>query len=213
MYIRGLSNRHNFNQFRKSRNAKLFIDTFYLYRTGVRVLVKGNNLRAQSAMEYLMTYGWAILIIAIVLGALFSLGVFSSSSFIGTTCIPSAGYFCSSPILHGGTFNVIVGQATGTTWATANVFFVSGGGSPSTVASGLTGCVYYGFANSISSGQTFTVSFNAPVTLTGGTASCGTVYSGTVGTSYSGAMWAEYTTTGVSGLQFAQIATATLKAT
>ena len=28
-------------------------------------------------MEYLMTYGWAILIIAVVLGALFQLGVFS----------------------------------------------------------------------------------------------------------------------------------------
>ncbi|MCL5430224.1 MAG: LamG domain-containing protein [Candidatus Marsarchaeota archaeon] len=37
--------------------------------------------RAQSAMEYLMTYGWAILIIAVVLGALFQLGVFSSANF------------------------------------------------------------------------------------------------------------------------------------
>ena len=35
------------------------------------------RIRSQSAMEYLMTYGWAILIIAIVLGALFQLGVFS----------------------------------------------------------------------------------------------------------------------------------------
>jgi len=37
--------------------------------------------KSQSAMEYLMTYGWAILIIAVVLGALFQLGVFNSSSF------------------------------------------------------------------------------------------------------------------------------------
>jgi len=37
--------------------------------------------KQQSAMEYLMTYGWAILIIAVVLGALFQLGVFNSSSF------------------------------------------------------------------------------------------------------------------------------------
>jgi hypothetical protein len=37
--------------------------------------------KLQSAMEYLMTYGWAILIIAVVLGVLFQLGVFSSSSF------------------------------------------------------------------------------------------------------------------------------------
>ncbi|MCL5239472.1 MAG: hypothetical protein M1286_03310 [Candidatus Marsarchaeota archaeon] len=39
------------------------------------------RLRLQSAMEYLMTYGWAILIIAVVLGALFQLGVFNSATF------------------------------------------------------------------------------------------------------------------------------------
>ncbi len=36
---------------------------------------------AQSAMEYLMTYGWAILIIAVVLAVLFQLGVFSGGNF------------------------------------------------------------------------------------------------------------------------------------
>lgn len=36
--------------------------------------------RLQSAMEYLMTYGWAILIIAVVLGALFGLGFFSAAN-------------------------------------------------------------------------------------------------------------------------------------
>jgi hypothetical protein len=44
----------------------------------------GNDMRKkfklQSAMEYLMTYGWAILIIAVVLGVLFQMGVFNSSS-------------------------------------------------------------------------------------------------------------------------------------
>ncbi len=39
------------------------------------------NKRAQSAMEYLMTYGWAILIMAVVLGVLFQLGVFGSANF------------------------------------------------------------------------------------------------------------------------------------
>ena len=38
-------------------------------------------ISSQSAMEYLMTYGWAILIIAIVLVALFSLGVFNRANF------------------------------------------------------------------------------------------------------------------------------------
>lgn len=39
-------------------------------------------LKIQSAMEYLMTYGWAILIIAIVMVALFALGVFNSANFL-----------------------------------------------------------------------------------------------------------------------------------
>ena len=36
--------------------------------------------KSQSAMEYLMTYGWAILIIAIVLGAIYSLGLFNGAT-------------------------------------------------------------------------------------------------------------------------------------
>ena len=40
------------------------------------------RLESQSAMEYLMTYGWAILIIAVVLAVLFQLGVFSGGNFL-----------------------------------------------------------------------------------------------------------------------------------
>ena len=39
-------------------------------------------MKSQSAMEYLMTYGWAILIIAVVLAVLFQLGVFSGGNFL-----------------------------------------------------------------------------------------------------------------------------------
>jgi hypothetical protein len=38
------------------------------------------NKKGQSAMEYMMTYGWAILIIIVVVGALYAMGVFSPSS-------------------------------------------------------------------------------------------------------------------------------------
>ncbi|MDE1849432.1 MAG: LamG domain-containing protein [Candidatus Micrarchaeota archaeon] len=37
--------------------------------------------RLQSAMEYLMTYGWAILAIAIVMVSLYSLGIFNAGNF------------------------------------------------------------------------------------------------------------------------------------
>jgi hypothetical protein len=59
-------------------------------------------------MEYLMTYGWAILVIAVVLGALFQLGVFSSSSF-ATRTPPGA---CQ--ILKTSALISLVGQCSGT---------------------------------------------------------------------------------------------------
>ncbi len=43
------------------------------------------NKKAQSAMEYLMTYGWAILIVIIVAAALYALGVFNPATFAGRT--------------------------------------------------------------------------------------------------------------------------------
>ena len=41
--------------------------------------------RSQSALEYMMTYGWAILIIVIVAAVLYSFGIFSPSSSISST--------------------------------------------------------------------------------------------------------------------------------
>ena len=38
------------------------------------------NRRSQSLLEFMTTWGWVILIIAIVLGLLFSFGVFSAPS-------------------------------------------------------------------------------------------------------------------------------------
>ena len=50
-------------------------------KTFRKKLLYKSSAKAQSAMEYLMTYGWAILIIAVVLGALFQLGVFNANNF------------------------------------------------------------------------------------------------------------------------------------
>ena len=44
------------------------------------------SIRSQSAMEYLMTYGWSILIITVILGALYSVGAFGSSPMKARVC-------------------------------------------------------------------------------------------------------------------------------
>jgi hypothetical protein len=41
--------------------------------------------KAQSAMEYLMTYGWAILIVIIVAAALYALGIFNPQTYTTPT--------------------------------------------------------------------------------------------------------------------------------
>lgn len=41
--------------------------------------------KGQTALEYLMTYGWAIIIVVVVGAALWSMGVFNPSTFTGNT--------------------------------------------------------------------------------------------------------------------------------
>lgn len=54
--------------------------------------LKGRTLRGQAAMEYLMTYGWAILVIVIVIAALLFLNPFKSPE----TCLfQQPGFSCS----------------------------------------------------------------------------------------------------------------------
>jgi len=60
---------------------KSFIKKKLLKETSAKETFRESFIKAQSAMEYLMTYGWAILIIAIVLAALFQLGVFNPMAF------------------------------------------------------------------------------------------------------------------------------------
>ena len=173
-------------------------------------MLKIKNPKAQSAMEYLMTYGWAILIIAVVLGALFSLGVFSSSSFLGTTCIASSGYECTGPLLHSGDFTFTFGQSTGSSWTAANVFFVVSGGAAPTGTPASPCAVAMGTLNS---GQTFVVTGTALSQYdNGGSGSSCTAFSTTVGTPYSGALWVSYYV-GATGPLITQVATVTLKAT
>ena len=69
--------------------------------------------KAQSAMEYLMTYGWAILVILIALGAMFYLGVFDPST--PNNCQIQAPFNCLDVLLveeDPGTLTLSVGVSS-----------------------------------------------------------------------------------------------------
>ncbi|MGC8652234.1 MAG: hypothetical protein ACP5UH_03220 [Candidatus Micrarchaeia archaeon] len=131
--------------------------------------------KAQSAMEYLMTYGWAILVVSIVLAALFQLGIFNSSSFVSTACIPQSGFLCSNPVLTtSGTLSVSFGSAfpqiniIGTGCSTSSSM-------PST---------YVGLNSTVGAGQITTLYFKCP-------------FPGGINKPFSGTLWINYTQNGI----------------
>ncbi len=170
------------------------------------------NPKAQSAMEYLMTYGWAILIIAVVLGALFSLGVFGGGSLVGTACVASPGYLCSGPALNSnGELSFQFGQNTGSSIYDIEMACAATSGStglPANMAAfspistaGVAQANTVGLSyNAIVSGQTLSISTLPCYTSTG--VALGSALSpalsgtATIGQSFSGYLWLNYTTQG-----------------
>ncbi|VVB76298.1 Uncharacterised protein [Candidatus Tiddalikarchaeum anstoanum] len=80
------------------------------------------NRKAQSALEYLITYGWAILIIVIVGTVLFALGVFNPG---GSTALQVRGLsnfqIDDAKIIPNGTMTLSLGVKTGRTTTITNV--------------------------------------------------------------------------------------------
>jgi YVTN family beta-propeller protein len=143
--------------------------------------------RSQSATEYLMTYGWAIVAVAVALGVLYSLGVFGlggSSSATGCTVI--SGFTCSKPVLFS---SGILTLGFGQIGATKNI--------------SATGCTQNATAptNWLSTGATFQSGQISNLTF-----SCQGVQStgGTLGQIYSGTLWIQYTVSGGNGQTFTQ---------
>jgi hypothetical protein len=133
-----------------------------------------SSLRSQSAMEYLMTYGWAILIIAIALASLFSLGIFGGVGAIASSsCTTISGFQCAKPILYSsGTLIAGVGQIGQTITITGTACSINSTPSNLPINNLASNVV-------LPSGAIGQVQFQCPVT----------------GTQFTGYLWIKYTTT------------------
>ncbi len=70
--------------------------------------------KAQSAIEFLMTYGWAVMIILAVVAILFIIGVFSPMGLAPNSCVLPSGLSCYGyKISDGGDLTLQVSQSTG----------------------------------------------------------------------------------------------------
>ena len=131
-----------------------------------------SNLKLQSAMEYLGTYGWSILIIAITLVSLFELGLFNGKGgFVSQSCISESGYLCSNPILY-----------------TSGVLIANVGAIGQSITITGTGCSLNNsnpsitpiISDSLSSGEVVSLQFQCPLS------------SNSIGTTLSGYLWIQY---------------------
>ena len=75
--------------------------------------------RGQVAMEFLMTYGWAILIILIAVGALWMLGVFSPN--VSTNCSIDPPFSCQDVLIDEGGVSLRLALAEGFTGSVSSV--------------------------------------------------------------------------------------------
>lgn len=82
------------------------------------------NLRGQAALEYLMTYGWALVVIIIVIAALFALGILTPATYQGATCrgFGKIAYF-DHVLDANGDFIINLGNGTGKNITTGNASF------------------------------------------------------------------------------------------
>jgi uncharacterized protein (UPF0333 family) len=52
------------------------------------------SFKGQAALEFMMTYGWAILVVLAAIGALSYFGILNPSRFTPDTCLASSGFAC-----------------------------------------------------------------------------------------------------------------------
>ena len=146
------------------------------------------NKRAQAALEFLMTYGWAILVVLVVIGALAYFGVLNPSGLLPEKCTMSAGIACQDHLIDPTTGEVSLsfenGFGSGIYINTieingaGNNYFASGAGCTETFASAdcdidlvsdIDGCTF----GDAASGELYHIDNGGSATITiGGATAC-----------------------------------------
>ena len=142
---------------------------------------------------FLMTYGWSILIVAIVLVSLFELGIFGNNSLSGNgACISQSGYLCTKVTLAtNGILSATIGSAYGDITLTG-IACTNNSAQPTsfnTITS-----------TQINNGETIPISFSCPLT------------NNALGSSFNGNLWIEYTSGTISD-QITKVGAVSLKTT
>ena len=152
----------------------------------------GSKATAQNPLEYMTAYGWALVIMTVVLAALVYLGAFNGNTASSAQeCIPQVGYLCTTPQLStAGNLNVALGQIGANITLTG--LACSNTGMPSAFAP-INSVVLY-------DGQQMELTFKCPLA------------SNAIGTPFTGNLYIEYNSGPYIGL-VSKVATVSAKST
>lgn len=139
-------------------------------------------MKGQTALEYLITYGWAILVILVVLAVLWYYGIFNPARWAGESVTEGSAFKIVDRNLAvdaagAATLSLMVGDKAGTTVILNSISVGSGDiettapfttGLPETIVAGANSAVVGGYiipvtglsASSVGSFAKFTVTFN-----------------------------------------------------
>ncbi len=124
--------------------------------------------KAQAAMEFLMTYGWAILVVLVAVGALAYFGVLSPDNFLPNRCTLPAGIGCVDHKAVSADSTVSVVLRNGLGYDMSGITVVAEGctgddSDPATIANGATGT--YALTTCTFSGSKYSGDLNVSYTL------------------------------------------------
>jgi len=77
--------------------------------------------KSQAAMEFLMTYGWAILVVLAAIAALAYFGVLSPEKFLPEKCLIETGFTCISSKVESGQSTIILSNGLGRSLTINNI--------------------------------------------------------------------------------------------
>jgi len=76
-------------------------------------LIFTKHRKSQAAMEFLMTYGWAILVVLAAIAALAYFGVLSPEKFLPEKCLMETGFTCISSKVTSGDSTIVLSNSQG----------------------------------------------------------------------------------------------------
>ena len=120
--------------------------------------------KSQAALEFIMTYGWAILVVLVAIGALAYFGVLSPDRFLPSRCTLQSGIACLDHKATATTLTIYVKNSLGydLTVDAVKAQQCTALGSQGTLSNG--GAATYNFLNCINSGSKYNGNVNISYT-------------------------------------------------